>query len=106
MDQSESDIVVLDAGCGNGAAIIPFLRATTSLRSVAFDCSQQAVELLKSTVKDTTESERVNAQVCDIMNAPLPLLTHSVDAGLLIFVLSAVPIERMPKVDFSNRKDI
>ena len=98
MDQSESDIVVLDAGCGNGAAIIPFLRATTSLRSVAFDCSQQAVELLKSTVKDTTESERVNAQVCDIMNAPLPLLTHSVDAGLLIFVLSAVPIERMPVV--------
>jgi len=98
MDDRDEDTLILDAGCGNGAAIVPFLQATKRLRSVAFDCSAQAVELLKKTVDGTPEGERVEAHVCDMINNALPLVDHSVDAALLIFVLSSVPIERMSLV--------
>ena len=96
MDSKET--LVLDAGCGNGAAIVPFLRATQHLRAAAFDCSAQAVELLHSTVRDTEEGARVDANVCDMMRTPLPLASNTCDAALLIFVLSAVPVAHMPTV--------
>ena len=92
------DTVLLDAGCGNGAAIIPFLRATKHLRATAFDCSPHAIELLRKTVTGTAEELRLNTEVCDMINTQLPLSTNSCGAGLLIFVLSSVPIEKMPVV--------
>jgi methyltransferase-like protein 6 len=98
MSLDTHDTLIVDAGCGNGAAIVPFLRATKHLRATAFDCSKQAIKLLQSTVKGTEEGLRIESKVCDMVQAPLPLAANSCRAGLLIFVLSAVPIAKMPLV--------
>jgi methyltransferase-like protein 6 len=96
MDTEET--VLLDVGCGNGAALVPFLRVTDHLRAVAFDCSASAIKILRSFVEDTPNEERVQTHVCDLMSNPIPLSDASIDVALLIFVLSAVPVNRMPDV--------
>ena len=96
MDTEET--VLLDVGCGNGAALVPFLRVTDHLRAVAFDCSASAIKILRSFVEDTPNEERVQTHVCDLMSNPIPLSDASVDVALLIFILSAVPVDRMPDV--------
>ncbi|KAJ1984769.1 Methyltransferase-like protein 6 [Dimargaris verticillata] len=86
---------ILEVGCGVGNFIFPLLEINPGLFVYACDFSPRAVEMVKSNAQyDTT---RCHAFVCDLtankLSDTMPPAT--IDLVSMIFVLSAIPPEKM-----------
>ncbi|XP_071742050.1 uncharacterized protein [Rutidosis leptorrhynchoides] len=90
--------VILEVGCGAGNTIFPLVATYPGIFIHACDFSPRAVDLVKAH-KDFEES-KINAFACDLTSDEL--VNHvppsSVDIVTMIFVLSAVSPEKMPRV--------
>lgn len=94
--------VILECGCGSGSAALPLMKLFPRDKFILFDISAHAVELLSKhpVAQHHYTNGLLTTFVCDVSNdnpgADFDAIPkHSVDRILLIFVLSAVPIERM-----------
>ncbi|XP_062070868.1 tRNA N(3)-methylcytidine methyltransferase METTL6 isoform X1 [Lepus europaeus] len=88
-------LTVLEAGCGVGNCLFPLLEEDLNIFAYACDFSPRAVEYVKQ--NPLYDPERCRVFQCDLTADDL--LGHvppeSVDAVLLVFVLSAVHPEKM-----------
>jgi methyltransferase-like protein 6 len=90
---ADSDLVLLEAGCGVGNTLFPLLRSNPRLRVFGFDCSETAVEIVNR--HPLAQAGRVTAAVGDLTAGSLPDPLAAVCAGrcdiaTLMFVLSAI----------------
>ncbi|XP_055985832.1 tRNA N(3)-methylcytidine methyltransferase METTL6 isoform X2 [Sorex fumeus] len=94
---ADQKLIILEAGCGVGNCLFPLLEEDPNIFAYACDFSPRAVEYVKNPLYST---ERCRAFHCDLTKDDL--LEHvppdSVDVVTLIFVLSAVHPEKMPRV--------
>ncbi|KAJ3280395.1 hypothetical protein HK104_000700 [Borealophlyctis nickersoniae] len=83
------------AGCGVGNFFLPLLETNQELFIYACDFSPRAINLAKSDPKYT--EERCKAFVCDLTKDPLTndVPPSSVDLVSAVFVLSAIPPNKM-----------
>lgn len=82
---------ILEVGCGPGNTVLPLLSQFPSFRVLACDVSTGAVDLLRQ--HPSAIRSRCEAFVWDLVDAaglPPSLPPESVDAVLLVFVLSAL----------------
>ncbi|XP_075403312.1 tRNA N(3)-cytidine methyltransferase METTL6 isoform X3 [Tenrec ecaudatus] len=97
-DFAEQKLAVLEAGCGVGNCLFPLLEDDLNIFAYACDFSPRAVEHVKK--NPSYDSERCKVFQCDLTADDL--LEHvpaeSVDAVLLIFVLSAIHPDKMHRV--------
>ncbi|KAJ1921635.1 hypothetical protein IWQ60_006701 [Tieghemiomyces parasiticus] len=104
LQRSGQQVKLLEVGCGVGNFAFPLLEANPELFIYACDFSTRAVDLVKANPLYTTD--RCRAFVCDLTQDDLPGLvcqadleagsaTATVDIISMIFVLSAVPPEKM-----------
>lgn len=86
---------VLEVGCGTGSSIYPLLSLNESVHVYACDFAESAVKLVLEHQEYT--SGRVDAFVADITSDALTkhVPEESIDACLMIFVLSAISPSRM-----------
>ncbi|KAJ1660045.1 hypothetical protein IWQ61_000976 [Dispira simplex] len=86
---------VLEVGCGVGNFVFPVLEANDRLFFYACDFSPRAVEFVKA--HPGYSSGRCHAFVCDLTKDPLTeeIPAGTVDLVSMIFVLSAIPPEKM-----------
>ncbi|GMH81598.1 hypothetical protein TrVE_jg12550 [Triparma verrucosa] len=107
LDSHSTPKIMLEVGCGAGAALFPVLamseRARTEsgsgrggVKCVAIDVSETAVELLREQKEYEGVKEYVESHVCDIAREPAPVDESSVDVVFLIFCLSAIEPELFP----------
>jgi methyltransferase-like protein 6 len=88
--------VLMEVGSGVGNTVLPLIELHPNDYFYAFDCSQNAIELLKSHEKYL--EGRAHAFVCDITREAISssdVADGSVDIVTMIFMLSAVPPELM-----------
>ncbi|PKI39882.1 uncharacterized methyltransferase C3H7.11-like [Punica granatum] len=90
--------IVLEVGCGTGNTIFPLMASYPKLYVHACDFSPLAISLVKSHM-DFRESQ-VNAFVCDVAEDVLcdVIPPSSVDVVTLVFMLSAVHPDKMPRI--------
>ncbi|XP_061352277.1 uncharacterized protein LOC133297197 isoform X2 [Gastrolobium bilobum] len=115
---------LLEVGCGNGSTVLPILRANKDVIIYACDCSNETLERAKEFISATTVASlmhRFHTFCCDLSTDGFPnwlacnpcqdkfLQKHpysseecdscvgGVDFVTMIFTLSAVPLERMPR---------
>ncbi|KAI9146345.1 methyltransferase-like protein 6 [Paraphysoderma sedebokerense] len=86
---------LLEVGCGVGNFVFPLIEQYPNLRVIACDFSKRAIDFVKSNPKFTPE--RCTAFVCDLTTNDLldNVEENSVDIVSMIFVLSAIPPEKM-----------
>ncbi|KAJ1961515.1 hypothetical protein IWQ62_003841 [Dispira parvispora] len=86
---------VLEVGCGVGNFVFPVLEANDHLYFYACDFSARAIEFVKA--HPGYNSGRCHAFVCDLTKDPLTdeVPADTVDLVSMIFVLSAIPPEKM-----------
>ena len=91
----DSELVLLDAGCGVCNTMLPLMRANPRLRVYAFDFAEAAVRLVQA--NPLYETGRVVATVGDLTAGELPAALAGCQAHLctLIFVLSAISEPKM-----------
>jgi len=91
----DSELVLLDAGCGVGNTMLPLMRANPRLRVYAFDFAEAAVRLVQA--NPLYETGRIVATVGDLTAGELPAALAGCQAHLctLIFVLSAISEPKM-----------
>jgi methyltransferase-like protein 6 len=94
--------LVLEVGCGVGNFVFPMMRVHTNHRFFACDFSPRAIEFV--TNNPEYDTERCYAFVCDLTQDPLTRLLpndhetrEGIDVVSMIFVLSAIPPEKMAK---------
>ncbi|RYR62688.1 hypothetical protein Ahy_A04g020408 isoform B [Arachis hypogaea] len=83
---------LLEVGCGNGSTALPILRANKDVIVYACDCSDETLERAKEILGAATIvafSHRFRTFCCDVSTDGFP--------NWLIFTLSAIPLERMPR---------
>ena len=61
LSNTRSPILLFDVGCGYGSALLPLLKENTSLRAVACDLSETAVNIL---VKKLSQSDKKRVKAC------------------------------------------
>eukprot|EP01147_Barroeca_monosierra_P004370 gene4370-6657_t len=85
-----SHVRVLEVGCGAGNTVFPLLTNNPDPKFFVYACdyAPTAVELVKS--HSEYKPTRCHAFVCDIANDEIGLPPSSLDAIILIFVLSAL----------------
>ncbi|GAB4836043.1 hypothetical protein Ancab_000960 [Ancistrocladus abbreviatus] len=116
---------VLEVGCGNGSTVLPILRRKENITVYACDCSSEALERAEENLEDASIvgiSDCFRPFCCDFAITGFPkwlacdscqekfskmlLPYHSglsncciggMDFITLIFTLSAVPLQRMPR---------
>ncbi|XP_055964199.1 tRNA N(3)-methylcytidine methyltransferase METTL6-like [Sorex fumeus] len=95
---ADQKLIILEAGCGVGNCLFPLLEEDPNIFAYACDFSPRAVEYVKQNPLYSTE--RCRAFHCDLTKDDLPehVPPDSVDVVTLIFVLSAVHPEKMPRV--------
>ncbi|XP_013371134.1 PREDICTED: methyltransferase-like protein 6 isoform X3 [Chinchilla lanigera] len=88
-------LTILEAGCGVGNCLFPLLEEDLNIFAYACDFSPRAVEYVKQNPLYNTE--RCKVFQCDLTKDDLVdhVPRESVDAVMLIFVLSAVHPEKM-----------
>ena len=96
--------LLVEVGCGSGAAVLPLLRTEPALRAVAVDVSSTAVELLRKVVDAEDErngdavhhslTSRLDVSRVDVRTEVLPVADNSADFVLMVFTLSAVEPEQ------------
>lgn len=84
---SEQQLVrILDCGSGNGASILPLVEFTSRVEVVAMDLSPSALELV--------HHPSISTLLFDLTSrVPPPLPPSQFDFALLVFTLSAIPVE-------------
>lgn len=86
----DQQIHLLEVGCGVGNAVIPLLEINPHLLINAIDFAKSAISILINHPKVLSSNGRIIANVCDIINDPLPVSDGSQDLVLCMFVLSAI----------------
>ncbi|CAF0921602.1 unnamed protein product [Didymodactylos carnosus] len=94
--KSHEQFSMLEVGCGVGNCVFPILRTNDKSKTNLFiyccDYSSEAIDLLCK--NDEYDSQRCKAFVCDLTdeqsNIKMPFEENSLDAILMIFVLSAI----------------
>jgi methyltransferase-like protein 6 len=96
--EQATEASVLEVGCGVGNTLFPLLEETKNLKFFSFDFAPKAVDLLKT--NPLFDPHRVHPFCCDVVTQDLPteVTSMGVDFTLLIFVLSAIPPEKIPIV--------
>ncbi|XP_045153616.1 tRNA N(3)-methylcytidine methyltransferase METTL6 [Echinops telfairi] len=97
-DFAEQKLTMLEAGCGVGNCLFPLLEDDLNIFAYACDFSPRAVEYVKQ--NPSYDTERCKVFQCDLTADDLleHVPSESVDAVLLIFVLSAVHPDKMHRV--------
>ena len=124
--------LLLDAGCGNGASLAPFLNASgANFRVCAIDCSQSAVDIFRQTLSrhivrgsaavnempknNVSVSEgnghndvlsNISSAVVDLASDSIPIEDATADAALLVFVLSAIPVDAQRRALLEIRRTL
>ncbi|KAG7588610.1 S-adenosyl-L-methionine-dependent methyltransferase [Arabidopsis suecica] len=112
---------LLEIGCGNGSTVLPILRGSKNITVYACDCSSEALVRTKENIDRAIDLvDNFRSFCCDFSTSEFPdwmacdhcrdkfMVNHSegseskhciggVDFVTLIFTLSAVPKERMPR---------
>ncbi|CAN6917222.1 hypothetical protein Bca4012_089404 [Brassica carinata] len=116
---------LLEVGCGNGSTVLPLLRGSKNITVYACDCSSEALVRTKENINRAIATvDNFHSFTCDFSTSAFPnwLACHhcrhnkhchhsgksddtslnehcigGVDFVTLIFTLSAVPKERMPR---------
>jgi SAM-dependent methyltransferase len=94
--------VMLEVGCGTGATIFPLLRRNPRLMAYACDFAETAVELVRTNqefipLHAAGRAEAFQADITLAEQLPGPLVAPgSVDVVTVIFVLGAIPPQKMP----------
>ncbi|GAU20558.1 hypothetical protein TSUD_33050 [Trifolium subterraneum] len=102
---SNSNPKLLEVGCGNGSTILPILRANKDIVVYACDCSdetlEKATEIITANAADLFKhhfKEDNGLHLRDSCSSDeFDRCVGGVDFITLIFTLSAVPLERMPR---------
>lgn len=87
---------ILEVGCGVGNSIWPLVDLHPDKFFIGFDCSANAVKLVRSHEK-YDDKNTCKAFVCDVSEQDIPseeVPDASVDIVMMIFVLSAIPPEK------------
>jgi len=93
-DLSNGAATIVECGCGVGNSIFALREANPALKFFAFDLSVSAVEILKANPR--FDASFINAFCLDFTVQDFPQnMKDACDYVLMIFVLSAVPRERM-----------
>ncbi|KAJ1680313.1 hypothetical protein EV182_000261 [Spiromyces aspiralis] len=92
---NEKELKLLEVGCGVGNFIWPLLEAHPRLKIYACDFSPRAINFVRENEK--YDERRCHAFVCDITSDQLvdTIEPQSIDLVSMIFVLSALPPEKM-----------
>ncbi|KAL7752290.1 hypothetical protein RI367_002336 [Sorochytrium milnesiophthora] len=87
--------VILEVGCGVGNFVFPLLESYPALQVYACDFSSKAIEFVKA--NEQYDAARCTAFVCDLTQDALTdnVPAASVDLVSMVFVLSAIPAEKM-----------
>uniref|UniRef100_A0A8D0DLN4 tRNA N(3)-cytidine methyltransferase n=1 Tax=Salvator merianae TaxID=96440 RepID=A0A8D0DLN4_SALMN len=91
----DQKLTILEAGCGVGNCLFPLLEEDLHIFAYACDFSPRAVEYVKQ--NPLYDAQRCKAFQCDLTKDDLleNIPSDSVDAVMLIFVLSAVHPKKM-----------
>lgn len=89
---------ILEVGCGVGNTTFPVLAELKNVFFYSFDFSKTAVDLVKA--HKEFDATKCRAFVCDIVTEELPdfIQPNSMDAMVMIFVLSAIAPEHFEAV--------
>ncbi|KAJ7322540.1 hypothetical protein JRQ81_018827 [Phrynocephalus forsythii] len=92
---ADQKLTILEAGCGVGNCLFPLLEEDENLFVYACDFSPRAVEYVKQ--NPLYDAQRCKVFQCDLTKNDLleNVPPESVDAVMLIFVLSAIHPEKM-----------
>jgi methyltransferase-like protein 6 len=94
--------VLFEVGCGVGNALFPLMATFPELRVLGCDCSRAAIALIHSHA--LYHPDKISACVADITKPPLPFPDASADFATLIFVLSALAPEDIPRTLRATRR--
>eukprot|EP00803_Ostreobium_quekettii_P003831 evm.model.scf_404.3 EVM.evm.TU.scf_404.3 scf_404:66256-70198(+) len=93
-----SNVTILEVGCGSGSTVYPLRAANPQATIYAVDFSAKAIELVMH--HPEYDAAKVHAFVADLTCDPLSqhIAPKTVDICTMVFVLSAISPEKMPKV--------
>ena len=95
-------VQMLEVGCGVGNAVIPLLELNSNLYVNAIDFATSAITILRKHASITKYSERLVANVCDVIHDELPLTevarNNGLDIVLCMFVISAINPDQQQQV--------
>lgn len=98
-EDDDSEIVVLETGCGVGNTLLPLLALSPRVRALGCDLAENAVRHATQRLSREDLTKR-GAAFCWDIGQPLParhpLPSGGVDTVLAIFTLSALPPEDLP----------
>ena len=97
---ADARALLVELGCGSGAAVLPLLRAEDRLDAVAVDVSSNAVALLRAALESdrALSTRRLRTATLDVRCDALPVPDGSADFVLCVFTLSAVEPEAHGRV--------
>lgn len=96
LSDSNKPFYLLEVGCGVGNFLYPLLQLNKNIHINACDFSDKAIELLKLNEDYEKFNDRLNAFVCDLTKDDLnDSVKQQVDAVSMIFVLSAIPKDKL-----------
>ncbi|CAH1760960.1 3652_t:CDS:2 [Entrophospora sp. SA101] len=93
LNESSSQKIVLELGCGVGNFLFPVLESNSNLFIYACDFSKRAIDFVKLNQK--YDEKRCKAFVCDLTKDSLSqyIINDKIDIVSAIFVFSAMPPE-------------
>jgi len=88
--------ILLELGCGVGNFLLPILTNVPTVFIHACDFSSRAIDIVQK--HPSCDLQRCHAFVCDLTTDDLPkhVSLNSINVASAIFVLSALPFEKMP----------
>lgn len=98
-ESGNEKLVAMEVGSGVGNSLFPLMEENPDISFYAFDCSANAIALLRQHEKYS--EPKCRAFVCDITREEIPsseVKDGSVDIVTMIFMLSAVAPEQMDDV--------
>ena len=92
---ADARALLVELGCGSGAAVLPLLRAEARLNAVAVDVSPNAVALLRAALEadGAIATHRLRTATVDVRRDALPVSDATADFVLCVFTLSAMEPE-------------
>jgi methyltransferase-like protein 6 len=97
----DGPVVLLEAGCGNGANLFALLRGEPRFHAFAADFSASALESVPKHCDHALVADRITPVLCDLSTGELPAAVPdaSVHVAFCVFVLSAIhPSRHVPAI--------